>query len=67
MGAVTAGQLLARARECETCGRPHKPWRSKENPGLAPQWSAPDGHAYRSRVDLGAIAKLEQLLLTALP
>lgn len=58
---MTVKQLLALARECETCGKAHKPWRSKEKPDLAPQWSAPDGHPYRARVDLGVIARLEQL------
>jgi hypothetical protein len=57
---MTVAQLLAKARECETCGKPHKPWRSKEEPCLAPQWSA-DGHSYRPRLPLGVIAQIEQL------
>jgi hypothetical protein len=57
---MTAEQLLKKARECEVCGKPHKPWRSKEQPALAPQWSM-NGHPYRARIDLGVIAKLELL------
>jgi hypothetical protein len=58
---VTVRELLAKARKCETCGKEHKPWRSKGRPALAPQWSAPDGHPYRSRLPLGVIAQIERL------
>ena len=59
---LTAKQLLAKARECEDCGKPHKPWRDKTRPQLAPQWSAADGHPYRARIGLGTITKLEHLI-----
>jgi hypothetical protein len=61
---MTVKQLLAKARECETCGRAHKPWRSKATPNLAPQWSARDGHPYRPRVPRGAVEQIERLAVS---
>jgi hypothetical protein len=61
---MTVKQLLAKARECETCGKPHKPWRSKARPTLAPQWSAPDGHPYRSRLPLSTVEQIERLAVS---
>ena len=65
MGNMTEKQLLAKARECEDCGKPHKPWRDKTRPQLAAQWSAPDGHPYRSRLPLGVIEQAERLAAQA--
>jgi len=60
---MTAQQLLAKAAQCEDCGREHKPWRSQTNPALAPQWSdRTDRHDYRPRVPLEAIARLRRIL-----
>jgi hypothetical protein len=59
---MNAQQLLAKAAQCEDCGREHKPWRSQINVALAPQWSdRTDGHDYRPRVPLHVITKLQRL------
>jgi hypothetical protein len=59
---MTVKQLLAKAAECQVCGREHKPWRSRTNPALAPQWSdRKDGHAYRPHLSGAAIAKVRAI------
>jgi hypothetical protein len=59
---MTVKQLLARAAQCQDCGREHKPWRSRTNPGLAPQWSdRKDGHPYRPRLSPAVIAKVQSI------
>ena len=59
---MTAGQLIARAAECLTCGKEHEPHKDKSRPGLAPQWSDPeDGHPYRSRLPVSIVSQLRQL------
>jgi hypothetical protein len=53
-------ELLARAVECKTCGKEHKP-RSR-GPHWAPTWAAPDGHSYNPRLSVSALAELRALV-----
>jgi len=54
---VTAKQLIARAAECQACGKEHKP--RKDRPGYAPSWAdRKDGHPYRPRLRIDALAAL---------
>jgi hypothetical protein len=57
--ATTVKQLLARAAECETCGKEHKPRQVAR--GYAPSWADPDGHPYRPRIPRGTLSKLHDL------
>jgi hypothetical protein len=57
---MTVKELLQRARECQTCGKEHKPHTGPACPNLAPQWDS-NGHAYRPRIQRNVIAHLEEL------
>lgn len=57
---MTVRQLLARAAECEACGKEHKP--RVRQPGFAPNWASPaDGHPYRARLPRQVIAQIRTL------
>jgi hypothetical protein len=59
---MTAAQLIARAAECQTCGKEHKPHKDPSRPNLASQWSdLEDGHPYRSRLPVSTVEQLRQL------
>jgi hypothetical protein len=63
---VTAGQLLARAAECQRCGREHKPWTDRRRPGYAPTWEdRKDGHAYYPRLPGSALRTLREIAAAA--
>lgn len=55
---MTAKQLLARAAECQTCGREHKPRRERS----CTTWAArSDGHSYRPRIPAHVLPTLREL------
>lgn len=57
---MTAEELIARAAQCETCGKEHKPI-TQPKP-KAPSWASPDdGHPYRARMPRHIVERMRNL------
>jgi hypothetical protein len=61
---MTAGELIALAAACETCGKEHKP--IDQGKFFAPNWASPDdGHGYRPRIQTHIVAQLRMLAVNS--